>query len=359
MLIHNQYSDLLKSFKFFLSLLYDDVIQEYIFNYGSKTILQHKLYEDQTLRLPKATIELMQIVAANQNHGRYFYDSRYNFADFISICHNESKNQAVKCGMRWYNMQFEIKIQCQSQAEMLNMMNRVTSALPLNMMCFPFSYYNFIELPEESIKGWDFLKDNIKNIYLLTDQNIDQVRNYAQVYHEPIIIFNGVNGMPNPNDNTHEFNISISLSQEFPYCITTTRFEEPIIGNILMTIDNNDLKALPVMNGQNNYYHADYENALSFFIIEEQINVEKNSIKIPNNWETRELLALSSKVSFYYIEDTSKLKSNMEQTMIAPVYEINGDYIEIIFPSDAVKLSALYFNNFTKAILSILLLHKK
>ncbi len=169
--IQNVYGDFLRSFKVFLDRITRNTLNKIEWNYGSKTLEYHYMFNGhETHEFPIALIDIQDIqpvdsvgpIARNPNLNPQF--STHN----VEIAHNSTKQHTVILDKRWVNLLFTVTINTEDVAMLLNYHDLIIGNLPLNFMFYDYKYYSYIEVTE-FIYGWDFENDTIENVFTMLD----------------------------------------------------------------------------------------------------------------------------------------------------------------------------------------------
>jgi hypothetical protein len=97
----------------------------------------------------------------------------------ISI--NNTKKQSISIDKRWVNLVFNVTINTEDVTAMLNFHDLFIGTMPLNFLFYDYTFWNHIEVTEFT-KQWDFVNDEIDNVY----QQFDQTFKYepTKIYKE-------------------------------------------------------------------------------------------------------------------------------------------------------------------------------
>ena len=169
--IQNVYGDFLRSFKVLLDELTMNSLNKIEWNYGSKTLQYHALFNGkESFEFPVALIDI-QDIQPTDSVGAISRNPRLNpqFSNHnIEIAGNETLQQTIILDKRWMTMMFNVTINTEDVASLLNFHDMIVGNLPMNFMFYDRSYYSYIEVTE-FVKDWDFDNHTIDNVFTMMD----------------------------------------------------------------------------------------------------------------------------------------------------------------------------------------------
>ena len=239
---HNYYVDFLKAFNaFILNIFNPEVLgtkslQKIEYNIGSKTLLRHNLYGNESYNYPNAIIDLQDIRVAegvstiSRNAYGLFASGETNL-----ICDNATVNQAVLVETQRYLLNLNVQINVESNADMFNFYHIVTNHLPINFTFVDFSFYYFIDV-SEYMDDWDFINDDIFNVIKLPDQTQrDQTKYFSLFSVQPQIEVQSISKMEDKENNRYSITFSILAATQIPIALYGKNYTK--INRILIDIN--------------------------------------------------------------------------------------------------------------------------
>jgi hypothetical protein len=354
---HNYYVDLLKSFNLFLKKIfnkdqfkYGRPIQKIEYNIGSKTLLTHNLYNNEQFEYPNMTVDLQDVRVAEGVSS--IAHNVYGLMPTVSttyLADNLSKNQYLNLETKKYIVNFNININLENAADMLNYYHQVSNNVPLEFTFVDYSFFYTVEITDFVKNGnWDFDKDDIFNVVIKPDPTErDKDQYFAYFLTQPEIEITGLNKTEDKENNKYTLTFNCLISTYFPiilygsnftnidriiYSIDASSFvkdEYPIFSDTKEIFKNNKLKKGEVLNINN------------FLIIPKTEDEDKNEttvdIYLNSNPENSDDLIFILKIddqqlqnmaSFELFIDKFKLIKEDEITKI----RIIGDQAKLLLP---------------------------
>jgi len=176
-LVHNYYIDFMVNIKKDYDFLFSNSIHSYEFNYGSKTLHQHKLYKDLDKEYPKCSININSIDQMDNIHFRdngLIGDSQ----KYYNLAENYTKEEIIACTFRWVNINYSINITFENGADVLNYSDMLIQRYPLNLTYYNSKYKAFVDINKYT--NWE-KEDNTSNVYYKlnhTDNKTHMLCNY-------------------------------------------------------------------------------------------------------------------------------------------------------------------------------------
>jgi len=170
--IQNVYGDFLRSFKVFLDKITRHSLNKIEWNYGSKTLEYHYMMNGhESFEYPVALVEIQDIqpvdgvgaIARNPRLNPNF--SNHN----VEIAGNSTKLETIVLDKRWVNLMFNVTINTEDVAMLLNYHDLFIGNLPMNFMFYDYKYYAYIEVTD-AVRHWDFENDDIENVFTMLDK---------------------------------------------------------------------------------------------------------------------------------------------------------------------------------------------
>jgi len=252
-LTHNYYVDFLKAFNSFLMktfnnqriLSYSNVsINKIEYNIGSKTILSHQLYGNESYEYPNIMVNLndIRIDEGISSISRNIY-GRMNSLNTQFLAYNETTNDEVYLESKKYILNFDVKINVESNSDLLNFYHTVTNYLPLNFTFVDFSFMYFVNLSDYAkALNWS-VQDNFTNIILFNPENGEEVPriNYKdEVFYgltevQPELEITSITKMEDKEEMKYSLNLNILASLPIPFLIYSNK--EQLIERIIIDVD--------------------------------------------------------------------------------------------------------------------------
>jgi len=220
---HNYYIDFLKAFNAFIlnifnpEVLKTKAIQKIEYNIGSKTLLRHKLYGNESFEYPNAIIDLQDIRVAEGVST--ISKNAYGLApsqESIILCDNQNNNQMVICETQRYILNLNVQVNVETNADMFNFYHIITNHLPINFTFIDFSYYYFIDVTE-FVDGWNFEEDDIFNVIKMPDHTErDKIKYFSLLLTQPQLEVQSISKMEDKENNRYAINFSILAAIQIP-----------------------------------------------------------------------------------------------------------------------------------------------
>ncbi len=234
--MHNYYSDFLKSFKTFLGKVTNDSITYYEFDYGSKTVDYKRLMDNENFEYPTCIIELQDTTLIDnvspiaRNAMMNVNPSNHN----MMIAENLTTYQGILLDKRWVNLMFTVTINVEDSASLLNYYDLFISQLPFNFSFYDYSYITYIDV-SPFVKSWDFDNEDISNIFIRRDPTGYEDKYYAMIQNKPLLEMTSV--VKNNDKESMQYSLTLSFETmlEVPNIIRGKGFQE--IRSINVVID--------------------------------------------------------------------------------------------------------------------------
>ena len=251
---HNYYIDFLKSFDVFLRNILDDSettflssqnLQRIENNFGSKTVLTHKLYGDESYEYPNAMIDIQDIkpfdnVIPISQHLR----PNNNSLDTFYIASNKTKNTNIFVETRLMLIDLNIKINVETSADLLNYYHIILNKLPVNFTFVDYNFGMFINLDEIGTEDqWD-LSDDMYNIFKFSNNTLRDYESWSTVFtDQPMFELQSISKTEDKENMKYSVNISMLCTFRIPYKINYETPQE--IKRIIVSIDTNEVVNIP------------------------------------------------------------------------------------------------------------------
>jgi len=242
---HNYYIDILKSFNSFLFKVFDSeslgtkAIQNIEYNIGSKTLLKHKLYGNESFNYPTAIVDLQDIRGSEgvSTISRNV-DGLIPSCESALLSDNLNKDENIYIETQRYILNLNVQINVESNADMFNFYHIVTNNIPINFTFVDYSYYYFIDVTE-FVSDWDFTKDDIFNVIKMPDQTErDKTKYFSLLTAQPQLEVQSISKTEDKENNRYSIVFSVLLATQIPikiYSNFKTR-----IDRIVIDIDNSN-----------------------------------------------------------------------------------------------------------------------
>jgi len=307
---HNYYIDFFKAFNQFLKKILDPRalkdgrgIQKIEYSIASKTLLSHKLYGNESFEYPNLIIDLQDIHA--DEGVSTIKNNAYGLIDNINtvyLADNLDKNQFIKAEMKKYILNFNITINLEESADMLNFYHLITNHVPVNFTFVDFSFFYGIDITEFVNDGnWDFDNDNIFNVFKQPDPTErDKEYYYSYLKTQPELELTGISKNEDKEGMKYSIQMNFLASFLIPSYIYGTNFIN--IERIVLQIDTTDKDDYPIITDTENIFSTNKIKKGSFldpnsFIL----NEENESFDIILKNEASDEETLNSLKQFNYI----------------------------------------------------------
>jgi len=239
--IHNYYVDFMTNLKKDFDSLFENSIQSYEFNYGSKTLHQHKLYNDLDREYPKCTININSIDQMDNVHFRdngLIGDSQ----KYYNLAENYTKKEIIACSFRWVNLIYNVSFSFENGADVLNYNDMIIQIYPLNSTYYNSKYKAFIDIQKQT--NWD-KDDDTTNVFHRLSYTDNKTHNMC--YYELDPRYKLTNISKKIDNNQMKFGISLDYITELkiPHTMKIVN-PDGIIKDITFTIGevNNEFNSL-------------------------------------------------------------------------------------------------------------------
>jgi hypothetical protein len=179
--VQNVYGDFLRSFKVFLDKVTRNTLNKIEWNYGSKPLEYYYMMNGhESFEYPVALIDIQDIqpvdgvspIARNRN----MIPNKSPHNEVIAA--NNTKDEIIILDKRWVNLMFNVTINTEDVASLLNYHDLFIGQLPLSYLFYDYTYITYIEVTDV-IHQWDYNNDDIENIFL----KMDPTYRYHPEYH--------------------------------------------------------------------------------------------------------------------------------------------------------------------------------
>ena len=260
---HNYYLDYLKAFNGFLlkmfnrNLSYSRPIQKIEYNIGSKTVLSHKLYNNEQFEYPNIIVNLNDIRPDDEgihpiSKNVYGLFQNHNTA---MPCVNYTKNEKIYVETRRFILNFDLTINVETNSDLFNYLHVIMNNYPINFTFIDYSFNYFIDITDIA-KKWDIATDNIQMILIDKNNEIktleksidkEETRIFTLVEVQPEIEIDAVSKNIDKENMKYSLNLNILTTANVPMFIYHQ--DRVRIDRIVVDIDFNENPLIK----QNNY----------------------------------------------------------------------------------------------------------
>jgi hypothetical protein len=365
---HNYYVDFLKAFNAFLLRVFDPkylgtkALQKIEYNIGSKTLLRHKLYGNESYEYPNAIVDLQDIRVAEgiSTISRNIYGLMPSVETAL-LCDNLNIGERVFVETQRYLLNLNVQINVETNADMFNFYHIVTNNLPMNYTFVDYTFYYFIDVTE-FVKEWDFVNDDIFNVIKMPDPTQrDQVKYFSLLAVQPQLEIQSVTKYEDKENNRYYITFSIIAATQIPtqlYGNVRTRVDRIIID---VTTDYDAQTSYPILMDidLNQYRSVKKGIVLTRDDIKEKFEKTTetdpdNNVEIENNkfigYEIVVSGNLEGKLLSLYL-NPDILNTNMPVTFIpldnntTVKYDKDSDSTHILITKTEAEILKKYFNN--------------
>ena len=267
-LTHNYYIDFLKAFnQFLLKIFNSDLkrgdgtlntslqnIQKITYNIGSKTILTHQLYNNENFEYPNIYIDLADIRVSDEGISPI---ARNAFglisSPFTAFpCKNYTRDQNILVDTKRYLLNFNVQINVENQADLLNFYHTITNFYPLNFTFIDFDFDYLIDISEIA-KDWNS-DDDVINLIIADYSTLNQIsdkpnekndkRFFTAINVQPEIEFTSITKQEDLENMKFSLTLSVLISASIPFIIYSNYDE--IVKEIIVNVDFNDSTEYPI-----------------------------------------------------------------------------------------------------------------
>ena len=252
---HNYYVDFLKAFNAFIQkVFYQKPIQKIEYNIGSKTLLKHKLYNNENYEYPNAIIDLQDIRIAEgvSSISRNAYGLIPSLETSVPAI-NYTKMEKIVVDTQRYLLNFNIQINVESNADLFNFYHALTNSMPLNFTFVDFKYYYFVNITD-IVSNWDFENEDVNNIIKMPDPTErDKIKYFTAIPVQPQLEIESINRNEDKENNRYYITFNVLAATQIPTQIYGTGHD--LIKRIIINIDFNDPTQYPILLDidENNY----------------------------------------------------------------------------------------------------------
>jgi hypothetical protein len=323
-LTHNYYIDFLKSLNSFIYKRFlaseaifasSQPIQKIEYNISSKTITTYQLYGKESYEYPNVMIDLLDIRGDNgvSSISRNAYGLISTMNTF-ELTYNETKKQSIFVELKRYLINFNIRINVETAADMLNYYHVISNNIPLNFTFVDYKFNYFIDI------SWIFNQLNwhednniinfIKDSHVI---NIDE----ASAYHyyslhetQPEFEFTSITKEEDKENMKYAVNINCIAAIFIPFILYTDSWRR--IDRIIIHTDLTGYKETPIL-------------------LDIDTNVFNNKNLIKSVLIPKENLIPYTKIynegtSFEFSAETYKIKTDLDPAFIS---KLNSDNYQI------------------------------
>lgn len=282
-LIHNYYIDFLKNIKNDLEIIFDDSIHTYEFNYGSKTLHQHKLYNNLDKEYPKCVINLNELTPMDNTHfrGNGFLSHTQNYH---KLGHNHTVKKLIASSFRWVKLDYNIVISFENGMDVMNYNDSIIQRFPLNYTFYMNKYKSFIDISNfENTQDWK-ATDNLENIFFRLPNTDDKIHKMCSYELNNRYKLTNIQKTIDTKNDRFTLNLSFEAELQIPHDIKVLSPEgevEDIIVSIGLSNSNgqlefnNQLKPDPVMVSDTTYHHS---NITGVYLLNEDNIIKDDDI---------------------------------------------------------------------------------
>jgi len=256
MITHNYYIDFLKAFNVFLRRALNPGNQQdpttgknltkIEYNIGSKTLLNYDLYHNENFEYPNAVVDLTDIRVAEgvssiaRNVFRLFESP-----ETALLTENYTKNDRILCETKRYILNFNVQINVETSADLLNFYHLIANNIPINFTFIDFTYYYFINISDFA-KDWDFEHDAIYNVIKMPDETErDKEKYFSLLSYQPQLEIDSITKNEDKENNKYSLTISMLASTQIPFILYKKRRD--IVKRIMINIDTSNYQDYPVL----------------------------------------------------------------------------------------------------------------
>jgi hypothetical protein len=215
--IHNIYLDLLYGIYRHLNKTLNNELNGLTTNLGNPTF---QLKERSNYQLPWAIINLNDYTTnlrPNQiSHPHWDISlQRLGF-------HSCDKDISVVIQESMFLINIEVKINCDTHLEALNIKHHLLTHFPLDKHIYIEEYTSFIEVPDYIINNnlVDFQNDKVNNIYVMTNQTTGEKTYFFGMNYKPLLKTSSINNdISSNNELSYSVDISLEVQTSIPLYI--------------------------------------------------------------------------------------------------------------------------------------------
>jgi len=285
---HNYYIDFLKAYNLFLKNILNvsgmtNPIQKIEYNIGSNTLLKYNLYGNETYEYPNILIDLVDIrVAEGVTNIRNNVYGMLNTNTNAYLADNYSKNQFIYTSTGKYILNFNLIINVETSADLLNYYHLITNNIPINFTFVDFEYFYAIDISEFIKSGqWDFDNDDIFNVFYVPDKTErDKNKYYSFLKVQPELEIQSINKTEDKENSKYQLNISMLASVYFPTFLYGKNFIN--IDRVICNIDLFDKTEYPIILDTLNVFKNN-KIKKGIFFNDDNIKIEEDTDSDPND----------------------------------------------------------------------------
>jgi len=306
--MYSYYLDFLKSLKKFVADIFPD-IKHYQFNYGSYTLLHHKLYKEHVQEYPMCIINLSDITNEDNQAFKRYIGNKHSIQTAQLLASNHTKKESVLMDFKWMILQFQIKINFNSTADLLNYHNVLQSYFPKNFMFYSYTYNVLIEISKYT-NNWEPTDTTEGLVYRAINQKVET---FAQYGIEPIFRITNITQTKDVQTDI-SLDISLEVKIKVPNKIGNQSFDERIVNGIEIVIATTDeFNSLPILIDMDDDVISDRLSRLKRrYILNEKMIVNNQLIL---NYEEYNLL-LGYPIGIYIVDDSTSVDAKISFTEI-------------------------------------------
>jgi len=250
-LTHNYYVDFLKSLNSFLLKVFNQgnvrssqAIQKIEYSFGSKTILQHNLYNNESFEYPNIMVNLndIRIDEGVSSLSRNVYGNLESIHTQFAA-ENVAKNDTIYVETKRYLLNFDIQVNVETNGDLLNYYHVCTNNLPINYTFVDFSFLYFINISDYA-RALDWSpQDELINVLLFNqgeekdspDISLKEDMYYSLLEIQPELEVQSITKTEDKENMKYSLNINFLASLNIPYIIYST--SRSIIERIIIDVD--------------------------------------------------------------------------------------------------------------------------
>jgi len=283
-LIHNYYIDFMINLKDLMQETFDDTINSFEFNYGSKTLHQYNLYRDLDRKYPKCTINITDL--NNSDNSQFRNNKVLDSNMFQNLAINTDKKEIISVAYRWVDISFDISIAFENGMDVLNYNDYLLQRFPLNSKHYINKYDCFLDVT--NFTDWD-INEKTDNIFYRLTHTSNEISQLSKCNIEPIYTINSINKKVDNIDMKFALTTNFIANLKIPTLLKLYN-DEGIVKDIIVSIGLKDeefehrLKPDPVIVSDNTF---DFNNIIALFLLDkDSVDIESETIKLEMGYET-------------------------------------------------------------------------
>ena len=314
-LTHNYYIDFLKSLNSFIYKRFlaseaifasSQPIQKIEYNISSKTITTYQLYGKESYEYPNVMIDLLDIRGDNgvSSISRNAYGLISTMNTF-ELTYNETKNQSIFIELKRYLLNFNIRINLETSADMINYYHTITNNVPLNFTFVDYKFNYFIDI-SWLFNSLNWHEDNniinfIKDSHVINTDESSAYHYYSLLEVQPEFEFTSITKEEDKENMKYAININCVAALFIPFALYYQDWQR--IERIIINTDLNGYNDIPVL-----------------LDIDQDIFCNKNLIKteiIPKENLIPYTKIYNEGTGFEFSAETYKIKSELDPSFLS------------------------------------------